>query len=177
MEPLEHGAAGDRSIREAELDVTRIIATQWIELGHTLRQADLKAQVMLGIDAIILTGLLGLDASGRRDFVGLTGLLEGVAIVALLGSIGFALLTVLPRRGHSDTDAMLLLYFGGAAQLSEEAFLDRYLGLSSGGLKRLVLADLHAQSLVAVRKFRLVSGSLGLLSVAVLVWAASHLVR
>ena len=49
-------ADNEDGVGRAPLDVTRILTTQWLELGHTLRQADLKAQVLLGIDAILLTG-------------------------------------------------------------------------------------------------------------------------
>ena len=93
--------------------------------------------------------------------------------LALLISFYFALVAVRPRlrtRDHQPT----VMYFRQIIQLPEAEFVDRFLAQTPEQLLRAQLAEIHAQSKIADRKFMGVRWSVVFLLVALVLWAVAQ---
>jgi len=150
----------------------RLLASHWTEVDGLLRQADLKAQVLLGVDAIVLTAIAKLGAAGGGGSPVDTPV-EYAAMVCLLGSIAVALLTLAPRRGGpSGTDGDLL-YFEAAATMTPQEFTTRYLGMTQHAHVEHVLRQIHVKSKIATVKLARVRLAVGLLAAGIFLVGAS----
>jgi hypothetical protein len=141
-------------------------------------QADLKASIVITTSSLVLT--LALSRSVDEDYR--TQL--AVLVVGVLGSLMFAIVAVFPKfravaRGHTP-QALNPFFFGHAAQLSEQAYVERMVELirNDEAIYRALLVDIHAQSTnLLSAKYRWLRMSYAMLLVGFVGAAITHLVR
>ncbi len=176
--PLTAHGLPDESVGELPLDYTRVLGTQYVDTVGQIRAADRKAQLILGINALLL-GLFGsadlVDALRAGENVGLGAVLSTIALVAALVSVTDAALVIIPRKGKAiPVDRPL--FFGWVASHSEDEFLERYLGLTMEEMRRALLVEIHATSIIAAMKYRWARRSANALVAALMLWGISALI-
>jgi hypothetical protein len=170
------------SVGGYDLDFSRILYMLYANLDNLDRQSDTKAQIFLGVNALLLAtvanvapgfgqNLISPDASifGR---VG-TALVVGM-IVVLVISIYFALTTTVPRLVHSTEHN--LLFFGTIASKTQDEYLREFRAMSLETVKTDVLRQIHVRARIVQSKFRTVNRSGVFLLAGVLLWGLSRLV-
>lgn len=166
------------TLRSAALDFTRILNMQSTEMDNSIRHADLKAQLILGVDAILLATIEifpfdtidPLFSDGASFASRLIVLLELVVVLGLAISLVLALLTILPRFNPAK-NITNLFFFGDITHTAEDDYIKSYMDTSEDDIKVAILAQIHAKSFIVSRKFLRVRYSLLALLLAVLAWA------
>lgn len=166
-------------VKTFPLDFSRMIYMQYQEVDNSLRHADLKAQVVMGINAILFAAVTNL-ATGQgltivsQEFNFSTDLtilaLNLIVFMCLLFSTLFALATIFPRFKPTET-AHSFFYFGDIIQDSENDYLDHYLDMTLDDVKLEVMAQIRAKAFIVSKKFYNVRRSMVFLFLALLVWA------
>lgn len=151
------------------MNATHLRVAQWTEVDALIRQSDLKAQVLLGIDALLLAGLSRTEGT-VGGFAPVDTALEMLTLAILLASMAMALITIAPRLGQKpNPDA--LLYFQAVAAMDAAEFADRWTALDDDALLRKVAFEIHAKSAVAARKLARIRQSVLLLGAAIVTWS------
>jgi len=165
------------SVSNTPIDFTRLFYMLSQEMDHLIRHADTKAQLILGVDAVLIAssaqlapGMAAaiLDPNGSWIVRGAFAL-SVLMLVLLLGSIFYALFTVVPRvrKSHIGDN---LYFFGSIAHMTEEDYTHRFLNMSMDQLKKTVIAQIHAKANIVQRKFYGVRLSVNFLFFAVMCW-------
>jgi hypothetical protein len=173
----------EAGVREYPIDFTRLLAMQWADVDNTIRHADLKAQLLLGINALVLAGATSapfLDMVTRFKanspaLVPFVDLIRLGALVFIVLSVFFALMTIFPRAKHSQSPYNTF-YFGDIVSLREQDYVDRFMDMSLNGVKAAVLSQIYAKSFIITRKFHQVRLSLVMLAVGLTLWATMYLI-
>jgi hypothetical protein len=148
-----------------------------------INRTDIKAQVILAADAILL-GWFGTQQptsirailTGHTAASGLmSAVLTALVFVGLILSLTCGLLVIWPRVGVSPDSS--LVYFGSIARRDESDYVAGFLRQSRLDLIQSVLAGVHAKARVADHKFRWVRRSVAFLLVALLFVTALGAVR
>lgn len=169
-----------QNVADYPIDFTRLLYMQYQEMDILIGRADLKAQLVLAINAILIASDFNV-ALERMDVLFNNGLsneerlLDVIALMVLLSlvsSLTFAILTIVPRR-RVPSDGQNLFYFRTLTEISEDTYVQDYLDASLEDVKRGVMAQIHAKSFIVRRKFRTISLSVISLLMAVLFWSAS----
>lgn len=166
------------TLRAIPLDVTRILNMQNTEMDNSIRHADLKAQLILGVDAILLATIEifpfdtidPLFSDGASFVSRMIVIMEFIVVLGLAISLVTALLTILPRFNPAK-NVTNLFFFGDITHLTEEEYIKSYMDTSEDDIKTAILAQIHAKSFIVSRKFLRVRYSLLALLIAVLAWA------
>ena len=173
----EYLDAGINNVQDHSLDFTRLLAMHSQEMDNLIRHADLKAQLILGINAILIAADLNLSVENVRAIFNagatteqqLLGVAQAVVLVALFFSLTFALFTIIPRV-HKARASKQLYFYGDISSMPEREFIDRFMAMPLEDVKIGVLAQIHAKSFIVQRKFQGVRLSLACLFVAVIGW-------
>lgn len=162
--------SGDQPGRARSINPTMLTVAHWQEVDALIRQADLKAQVLLGIDALLLAGLSRSAEAAVGGVAPVDTPLEFITLGLLLASIAMALVTVAPRRGQKpNPDA--LLFFQAVADQPAVDYVERYVAMSADELLRKVAFEIHAKSGVAARKLSRIRIGVALLAAAAITWS------
>lgn len=157
-----------------EVMATHLYVAHWNEVDALIRQADLKAQVLLGIDALLLAALSRAEGA-VGGFAPVDTFLEYLTLAILLASITMALSTIAPRIGKPPSDDALL-YFRAVASMDPADFVDRYVNQTPQELLRRVAFELHAKSRIADRKLVRIRQGVLLLAAAATTWSLALVV-
>ncbi|MCA9889633.1 MAG: hypothetical protein KC546_14740 [Anaerolineae bacterium] len=166
------------TLRSATLDYTRILNLQSAEMDNSIRHADLKAQLILGVDAILLAtieifpfdSIDPLFSNGASIISRLIVLLELIVVMGLAISLVTALLTILPRFNPAKS-VTNLFFFGDITRMSQAEYISTYMDTPEDDIKIAILAQIHAKSFIVTKKFWRVRYSLLALLIAVMAWA------
>ncbi|QPC81425.1 hypothetical protein G4Y79_17210 [Phototrophicus methaneseepsis] len=180
MQPLDHEVLPPENSASATFDYTRILNSLGTEMDGAIRHADLKAQLILGVDAILLAAVanfplneFGLILNGSASIAERGVLLLEVLVVgAILLSLIFALMTIMPRIRSGTRGSANLFFFADIVKFKEKDYIERYLTSSDDELKEAILAQVHAKSDIVMTKFEQVRLSLVSLFMAAVGWAA-----
>lgn len=173
----------DTSVVETPIDFTRLFYMLYNSIEFHTGLADRKAQILLTVNAILIAALgIQRDSVTNILFNENADILEQVSLIASLlaalsvvASVVFALMSTKPnlRRTERPTN---LFFFGDAAELDEETFLNGFMNLTMHEIKTTVITQIHAKSHVLVGKFRHLRNSMLLLLLALSLWVASIIV-
>ncbi len=170
------------SVSSTPIDFTRLFYMLYQEMDQSIRHSDTKAQLVLGVNAVLAASSVSFAPGMAQAFLNANSswyqrgacLFSLALLVFLLGSIFFALWTVVPhtkkRRLHEN-----LYCFGSIAMMSEEDFTRRFLSLSMDELKATIIAEIHAKAYIVQHKFSSVRLSVNFLFFAVLCWVLARL--
>jgi len=165
------------------VDLTRLLYMLHMDVDALNRQADAKAQIFLGVNAVLLATIANVAPGFARallhpagtpvlDF----GIALTLAMVVLLAlSIASALQAISPKL--VPTDRANLMFFGKIAQYeTQQAYVDAFRQLPLESVKDDVLHQVHVRSTIVNRKFRIVGRAGRFLLAGVIVWTLSRLV-
>lgn len=154
---------------------THLHVAHWNEIDALIRQADLKAQVLLGIDALLLAGLSRTADAALGGIAPVDTFLEYLTLGLLIASITMALVTIAPRQGQV-ANKKALLYFQAIAEMDAHEFVRSYTTLAPDQLLENVAYEIHAKSGVAARKLARIRVGIMLLAAAALTWSTALMV-
>lgn len=163
------------------IEVTRLLNMMYIDMEQQIGRADTKSQIILSANAILIAifanfGLgiehIGSGGSALNSIVVIS--LTITILLALVVSVYFALSATMPRVGTAKDD-LNLLYSKHIANLTPEAYIDTFLGMTVQDLKRSVLHQIHAKAGIVERKFKYVQRSIVFIFLAITLWAALEL--
>lgn len=150
-----------QTVSDNPLDFTRLLYMLYQDMDSLIRQADTKAQISLGVGAVLLAtatpniagmGTLILDNNAAlTQRVG--GLFTFMVIVVLLLSVYYALATATPRIKITN-GKFSPFFFGSIKALDEAAFVGQFMGLSNQEVKISVLKEIHTKSQIVAAKFQ-----------------------
>lgn len=160
-------------VGDYRVDFTRLLYMHHLELDNAIRQADQKANLILGVDAILIAGITTetIQTTSVGGFP-----IESVVLIGVLASVFYSILAVMPRFTKDKTRVGTDHFFGDIVKISEEAFLARWMDMSLQQVKESVLSQIYAKSFIAQRKFNNVRRSTMLLLVALVVWGLLWLI-
>lgn len=159
----------------------------YADMDTKVRQADTKAQILLGINSILFASLNSLNIQGSGVRLLLTNNpLEQISIVlilltsvALALSILFALIVTAPRFTNINTVNKSavdnVLYFENIRLFSRDEYTVRFLNLSLEQINQLLVGEIHAQALIVAQKYRRTRLSVFCLFGGIVLWGLSRL--
>lgn len=160
------------SVGDFPLDFSRMLAVQYQEVDNSIRHADVKAQLILGINTLLIAAVTNSNTAirtGEALAFNLDSLFDVMVLVCLLLSIFYALSTIIPRfKSTKSVDS--LFFFGDIIKMNEADYIDRYMTLSTQDIKAEVIAQIHAKSFIVKTKFMKVRFSLVFLFMGLGVW-------
>lgn len=179
--PLSKYSPPEMTVEQSTLDYTRLLYMHYLEMDALIRQADLKAQLTLGINAIfVAAGTASLTESIQQvlsqeatAWGQLFIAINGMAVFALIASIFFALFTIIPRT-HAGKRGMDMYFYGAIIHFDEETYINRAMSTTMTDVKRAILGQIHSKSFIVARKFRGVRLSIICLALATFFWAFSR---
>ena len=165
------------TVRDYVIDFTRLLYMQNLEIDQMILNADQKAQVILGINAILIATLTNSSIEAfREQLTNVMGVgdvvhlvLQISTLVMLLLSIFYALWTVMPRYRPATRNGNPY-FFGHIIQMSEADYVERYLDMSLDEVKESIMSQIHAKSFVIATKFRKVRLSMVFLALGIITW-------
>lgn len=178
----EHETSQVPTVGSYQIDLSRMLYMQYMEIDWSIRQADMKAQVVFGVNAVLLTVLTGqalgdlgtLFDTGMQISTRLFLLLNLLVLILLVMSIFLSTLAVIPRFRPSE-EGNNLFFFGDIVQQSEADYIEMYESMSLHEVKRTVLAQIHTKSFIVRAKFRKVQWSMIFLVLAVVLWGIRYI--
>lgn len=173
----------NQRIDDFVIDFTRLLYLQYQEVDNSIRHADLKAQLIVGINAILLAAVT--NASGLFSVIGgdttaqplptqVGFILNLNVLTCLLLSIFYSLSTIIPRFKTADT-VNSVFFFGDIIKLKQADYVQRYTNMTLKQYKEEMIAQIHAKSFIVDTKFRKVRVSLLFLYAAMFFWALEYL--
>lgn len=169
------------NVEQHPLDFTRLLHMHYQEMDYLIRSADLKAQLTMGINAILIAS--GLDFSIETFEIALgTGVpaIERITLgselmvtLFLILSLAFSLMTIIPRKHGTKTHN--LYFFADITKLDETEFIDEFMATPLDDIKRNVLAEIYAKAAIVDVKFRDARFSIICLYFATMFWVVSHI--
>lgn len=179
--PGEADSSKLNDVRHYPIDFSRLLAVQYMALDTTIRHADMKAQLILGMDAILITAATNTSFLQLLDTFASTWQRGGSAVQAgqlgvlacLMMSVAFALMTIFPRFRRSPISGQRY-FFRQIADMSEEDFVEHYMHATMDEVKASVIAQIHAKSSIANCKFSHIRRSIFFLALALSLWSAMY---
>ncbi|MFN8376052.1 MAG: DUF5706 domain-containing protein [Anaerolineae bacterium] len=169
------------NVTDAQLDFTRLFYMLSQDMDQMTHHADIKANMILGVNAILLATTSNSNVSGfsfitipPAQLTGVVMVLSVLMIVTLLSSIFCALITVVPRTYKGPKQGNLY-FFGYITTLGQDDFTQRFLNMSMSELKVAIIEQIYAKAHIVERKYAAVRWSMNFLFLAVLFWALARL--
>lgn len=169
------------TVQETPLDFTRLFATLYNSLDTQVGLADSKAQLIMGVNAILLAAVSTNLEAMRRIVGGIYSGYDVAAVVvtmlmllAVFTSVLTALASTRPNLAP-PTDAHNLFFFDHIARMDEAEYTARFLALTMDDIRRDVAHQIHARSRVIARKYRGLRVSLSFLFVALMLFVIARL--
>ena len=168
------------TVEVTKIDFTRLLYALYTEMDGLIRQADQKAQIILGINAFVFASFSGIFQNAGVPFfdAGITNknianALVIATMVIQLVSIFYALLTTAPQLGK--VSGKNLFYFNDVAMHTRANYTTAFLDQSLEAIKEAVIGQIHAKSGIVRRKFQRMRISIIFLFVALVTWGISRL--
>lgn len=168
-------------VKDYDIDFSRMIYMLHLEVDGIIKQADAKAQVLLGLDTFIIAAIASTTAPYLRDIitqelsalspVQLAGLIiTALAIAAQMNSVLFALRTITPRVLRQQNNDHNTFFFGSIARRTPEKYVSDFMNLPLQNVKRDVMLQVHNKSVIIEQKLGTVRVSAQSVLVGVLLW-------
>jgi hypothetical protein len=173
------------SLEDYKLDFSRMLYMLYMDMDGLIRQADTKAQIFLGVNAILAATIANVPTGlGTATFTPPVGVgasaLSQIGFIMLLGvvlmlvlSVFFALATIIPRRVEPTHQS--LYFYGTAARMDANAYIQAFKESELEDLKSTILGQIHSRAQIVAAKFTTVNLSGRFLLFGVLLWGASRL--
>jgi len=170
-----------KSARILEGDILDYGWQMFDHLTSQIQNADTKASLILGVDAILL-GMLAAKAAERiATFVDydhftpalISVLLLGLALIFLGTSVYFALIVTRPAMRRAREGG--LFYFSMIHTLPREEFIERFETLTPQMVRHDLLSQVHTLAGITRRKFQRSATSLNLLLASLYLWGLAEL--
>lgn len=168
------------TVEVTKIDFTRLLYALYTEMDGLIRQADQKAQIILGINAFVFASFSGIFQNAGVPFfdAGITNrnLANGLVIATMviqLVSIFYALLTTAPQLGKPS--GKNLFYFNDVAIHTRPDYIALFLAQPLEAVKEAVIGEIHAKSGIVRRKFQRMNISIIFLFFALVTWGVSRL--
>jgi hypothetical protein len=151
----------DPKFDDYPLDLTRLLTTLYQDLEHQIARADMKANLILAANSVLIAGAVNVAVNYLREadelrhsWLLLLSLLPAVLMSAL--AVYHALSVAYPRHAHgfAGTASGELFASPRIAAQSAEAFGAAFLGAGMQQIKRHMLASVHAKASILQVKFR-----------------------
>jgi hypothetical protein len=170
----------NEKVRDHSIDFTRLLYMLSQDMDNLIRQADTKAQIILGVNAILAaTGVASGTIAGHllNESTSLLAksatLLTLLMLFSLLASIFFALFTASPRvTGEKAPNAF---FFGSIAKMSQADYVKFFQALTLQDVKTSVMMEIHAKRHIVEVKFKGAQRSVNFLFLAIVLWTLSRL--
>jgi hypothetical protein len=171
-------------VQEVGIDFTRLFYMLYLSLDTQVLIADTKAQIIMGANAILLAAAAFNRGEALRVFTNSSATLSDqvglvltlLMLLALFVSVYYALITARPNLIPPPGANRNLFFFGHIAQMDEEAYVDAFLGMSMDDVKRTVIRQIYARSVVVERKYRNVRVSLTFLFLGLVCFVAARII-
>lgn len=153
-------------VADYRLDLTRLLSMFYMDTEQQLTRADVKANLILTANSILLAALASFIAWRVRgaehsfEVVQLLLTLTPALTFSLLASY-FALSVAYPRMIFPARDPGRMFQSAAIAATSQSAYVDRVLSAELDEVKREVLCGLHAKASILQVKFRHVRLGIG----------------
>jgi hypothetical protein len=170
-----------KSVSIPEDDITGYSWQMFDHLASQIQNADTKASLILGVNAILI-GMLAALAAERISMVSdyshntpalLSALLLGVALLLLGASVYFALMVTRPAMKRARDGG--LFYFSTIQSLSHDEFIERFEAMSPQQVRRDLLSQVYTLAGITRRKFQRSAVSLNLLLASLYLWGLAEL--
>ncbi|MDL5055786.1 DUF5706 domain-containing protein [Oscillatoria laete-virens NRMC-F 0139] len=170
-----------RTVYDTSLDFTRLFYMAFISLDTQIGIADTKAQLIMAANTILVASIAFNPGAFTTVVFGDGGTLLArislglslAMLIALVTSIFFALGSSRPNlRGSQRRN---LFFFGHAAEMDEDDFLEQFMGMTMEEVKTAIIGQIHAKSIIVVNKYRQIRLSLVFLFTGLLLWIAARL--
>ena len=179
-QPTQQADAPAR-VEDHEIDLSYMIYMLHFEVDGIIKQADAKAQVLLGLDTFIIAAIASTTTPYLRDIItqGLSTLspvqLAGLTITALavaaqMNSILFALRTITPRVLRQQNKDHNIFFFGSIARRTPKKYVEDFMNLPLQDVKRDVMLQVHNKSLIIEQKLSTIRISVQSVMFGVLLW-------
>lgn len=177
---LNH-ASNERTVRDVNLDFTRLFYMAFISLDTQIGIADTKAQLIMAANTILVASIAFSPGTFSTVLLGDGGtLLQRISaglslamLMALVTSIFFALGSSRPNlRGSRRRN---LFFFGHVAEMDEDEYLAAFMGMTMDQVKAAVIGQIHAKSGIVANKYRQIRLSLVFLFAGLILWIAARL--
>jgi hypothetical protein len=157
-------------------DLSYILVMLYGDLDEMIRNADLKAQIVLGVNTIVAATLLNIpNMSLRAIYAGEAHIIVYlqlfammVMVLALVASTLLALQVTIPKFHASKSDN--LFYFRNIRGQKMEEYRRAFFAESIQGIKEDVIEQIHAKANIVERKYHGVRISMEFLMAAVIAW-------
>ena len=167
-----------------EKDMSSLIDAAWKNYEHIQGQiamADNKAQILLGVNGLLLTVAGALNKGSLVMLFSplitiqqrLSTAFTMIMIILLVISLYLDFRVVAPTLVAPKTKS--LFYFGSIAILDEKEFIRAFKDQDAGTLFTALLAEVHIKSVIALRKYKRLRGSLYALMAALGCWVAGQI--
>lgn len=168
-------------VYDYDIDLSRMLYMLHLEVDGLIKQADVKAQVLLGLDTFIIAAVASTTAPYVSGFPGagilaqpplrITGLIiTALAVIALINSVLFALRTITPRVLRQSYTQPNTFFFGSIANLSPDQYIDTFMDMPLQHVKRDVMLQIHNKSKIIEQKLSTVRVSTQSVLLGVLLW-------
>jgi hypothetical protein len=136
-------------------------------LNHQNNLADNKANIMISINTVVITLVIGSSVKNMFDWSEFLLPIMLLLITSLVATV-FAILTTRPNfkrgnvdQGYIDKKSSTFLFFGNFSSVTRQDFEDTMLTILKDEeyLYRCILADFYGQGRVLERKYRLLTYS------------------
>jgi hypothetical protein len=150
-------------------------------LTSQIQNADTKASLLLGVDAILIGALAALVATRISSLPEhkyaipdvISVLLLGLALVFLGGSLYFSLIVTRPTTPRVKDSG--LFYFSMIRAQPREEFIERFENLTHRQVRHDLLSQVHSLAGIAQRKYRRNAIGLNFLLASLYFWALAQL--
>lgn len=169
------------TVDTSALDFSRMLFMLYNDMGIQNRQADTKAQIFLGVSALLVAtvanvapgfGQLLLSPSASTlSRVGVL-LMMGMIVVLVL-SIYYALIATAPRL--AKVKQQNVFFFGNIASMREEEYIRLLREHTLEEVKTSIMRQIYIRAGIVQRKFRAVNRSGVFLLIGVILWGVSRL--
>ncbi len=187
VDVFERVAAQER-VADNRIDFTRLLYLLYMDLEQQIARADTKAQIILSANALLIAAVANLGFGLEEvslDSITAGGALAMAAMVLTLAAaivsvysalrVAFPRLVSSGRRAPDQDEDISLFYSGHIAQLTDDAYVSRFLDLTLQDVKEQVMRGIHAKAGIVQRKFVDVQRSMIGIMAAVVFWALGQI--
>lgn len=165
-------------VADSGIDLSMLLFMLFIELESEIARADHKAELALGVDALLIIAIAvfapaldGLSAASRTALLAL----RAITVIALLVSVYFALGVAAPRfrsgrHTEGSTHQPTLFYVGYITTLGPDGYVDEFMRLTLNGAVRMVMMGIHSKASIVRIKFSGVRTSMLASGLALALW-------
>ncbi len=175
MRTETNGNGGDKS---NETDIG-IVLLQHIE--SQIGRADIKTQITLAIDTILIASLgrgaiSALFGNAFWDTNKTEAVFSALMFLFLIMSTFVTLFAVMPKLKLPKQMPQNLFYFASISETSESKFIEGFVA-KQGDFKSMILSEVYSLAKIAKSKYKRIQLSYWFLFIALLCWTLTQLLR